>query len=132
MKNDIPNIPNYLLISDANLLQYEFHHIVINFTTRFPWHFEINLRWLLLEDFFCGTQKMHISEYICKTCLKELGILLKCRETFEKFIVAWNSAKNTGFPHFFQRFLTTVFKEFQFPTKNQKVLLCCVYEFKTN
>ena len=22
---------------------------------------------LVLEDFFCGTQKMHFSEYICKT-----------------------------------------------------------------
>ena len=67
----IPNIPNYLLISDPNLLQYEFHYIAINFTTRFPKHFEIILRRLPLEDFFCGTQKMHICEYICKTCLKE-------------------------------------------------------------
>ena len=110
-----------------------------------PHDFDINLRWQLLEDFlykkciflnisvklvlegfFCGTQKMHFSEYICKTCLKELGILLKCRETFEKFIAAWNSSKNTGLPHFFQRFLTTVFKEHQFPNKNQKVPLCWV------
>ena len=79
MKNDIPYIPNYIHISDPNLRQYEFHHILINFITRFPWHFEINLCRLLLADFFCSTQKMHIS-YICKTCLKELGILLKCRE----------------------------------------------------
>ena len=76
--------------------------------------------------FFCSTQKMHISEYLCKTCLKELGILLKCRETFEKFIAAWNSSKNTGLPQFFQRFLATVFKEHQFPNKNQKLPLCWV------
>ena len=33
MKNDIyiPNIPTHLHISDPNLLQYEFHHIVIKF-----------------------------------------------------------------------------------------------------
>ena len=110
-----------------------------------PHDFDINLRWQLLEDFlykkciflnisvklvlegfFCGTQKMHFSEYICKTCLKELGILLKCRETFEKFIAAWNSSKNTGLPQFFQMFLATVFKEHQFPNKNQKVPLCWV------
>ena len=29
MKNDIPNIPRQLHISDSNLLQYEFHHIVV-------------------------------------------------------------------------------------------------------
>ena len=27
------------------------------FITRFPWHFEINLCQLLLEDFFCSAQK---------------------------------------------------------------------------
>ena len=41
---------------------------------------------------------MHIAEYVCKTCLKELGILLKYRETFEKIFVASNSSKNTGHP----------------------------------
>ena len=38
---------------------------------------------------------MHISEYIGKTCLKELGILLKFRETFEKFIAAWKYWSST-------------------------------------
>ena len=124
MKNDIPSIPNYLLISDANLLQYEFYHIVISFTTRFPWHFEINLRWLLLEDFFCGTQKMHICEYICKTCLKELGILLKCRETFEKFLAVCNSSKNTGLPQsFFIGFWQQYFKNINFLIKTKRCLL---------
>ena len=102
MKNDIPNISNYVHISDPNLLSYELHHIVINFITRFPWHFEINLCQLLLEDFFCSTQKkMHISETVCKICLKELGILLKCRETFQKFLAACNSSKNTALPQIF-------------------------------
>ena len=31
MKNDIPNIPSQLRIFDSNLLEYEFHHIVIKF-----------------------------------------------------------------------------------------------------
>ena len=55
-----------------------------NFFTRFLCHFEINLRWLLLEDYFCSTQKMHI--YVCKICLKQLGILLKCSGAFEKLL----------------------------------------------
>ena len=29
---------------------------------------------------------MHVFEYVCKTCLKELGNLLKGRETFETSI----------------------------------------------
>ena len=52
------------------------------------------------RTFFCGTQKMHICECICKTCLKELGILLKCREAFEKFIAACNSSETTGLSSF--------------------------------
>ena len=31
MKTDIPNIPSHLHISDSNLLQHEFHYIVIKF-----------------------------------------------------------------------------------------------------
>ena len=54
-----------------------------------------------LRTFFCSTQKTHIFEYIRKTCLKEFGILLKCRETFEKFLAACNSSKNTGLLQFF-------------------------------
>ena len=40
---------------------------------------------------------MHISEYVCKTCLKELGVMLKCRETFKKFLAACNSSKPKTF-----------------------------------
>ena len=36
---------------------------------------------------------MHVSEYVCKTCLKELGVLLKCRETFEDFLQPVTSSK---------------------------------------
>ena len=90
MKNDIyiPNVPSHLHISDANLLQYEFHHIIIKFYHKSS---------LVLQDQpslnasggqFFSTQKMHISEYACKTCLKKFGILLKCRETLEKFLAA--------------------------------------------
>ena len=44
---------------------------------------------------FCSIQELHISEYVCKNCLKELGILLECRETFlEKFLAASNSSKS--------------------------------------
>ena len=35
MKNDIPNIPSHLHISDPNFLQYEFHHIVIKLSQDF-------------------------------------------------------------------------------------------------
>ena len=73
----------------------------MNFIIRFHWHFEINLCQLLLEDFFCSTQKMHVSEYVCKICLREQGILLKCRKAFEIFLAECNSSKNTGLPQFF-------------------------------
>ena len=45
VKNDIPNIPSHLHISDSNLLWYEFHHIVIRFHHKIPLDFEIIL-WL--------------------------------------------------------------------------------------
>ena len=47
---------------------------------------------------------MHISGYVRKICLKELGILLKCRETFKELLAAWNSSKNTGLPQLFLKF----------------------------
>ena len=83
MKNYVSNIRSHFHIFDQNLLQYEFHHIAINFTARFPWHFKISLRRLLLKNNF-----------------KELGILLKCREAFEKFIAACNSSETTGLSSF--------------------------------
>ena len=124
MTNVIPNIPNYLHLSGANLLQYEFHHLIINFIIRFPWHFEISLCRLLVEDLFWST-KMRTSEYVCKTYLKELGILLKCRETYEEFLAACNSSKNTGLPKkIFTSLLQLYFKNINFETKTRRCLLC--------
>ena len=71
------------------------------------------------KTIFCSTQKMHISEYVCKKCLKELEILLKFRETFEKFLGACNSSKNTGLPQFSDNF-----KNISFLTKTKRCLLC--------
>ena len=71
----------------------------------------------------CSTQKMHISEYACKNYLKELGILLECREIFEKFLAA--SYSPTGLTQFFfQIFPTTAFKNISFLTKSKRCLLC--------
>ena len=36
------------------------------------------------KSVYFTTQKMHISQYIYKTFLKELAIFCECRETFEK------------------------------------------------
>ena len=40
---------------------------------------------------------------LAKVIFTEFGILLKCRETFEKFIAAWISSKNTGLPQFISK-----------------------------
>ena len=48
MKNNIPNIASHIHISDSNLLQYEFHHIVIKFYHKISL-FKINLHQLLLQ-----------------------------------------------------------------------------------
>ena len=75
---------------------------------------------------------MHISEYGCKTCLKNLGILLKCRETFEKFLAACNSSKNTGLPQFFSKvFWQLHFKNISLLTKTESAYYADFYEFKT-
>ena len=73
------------------------------------------------RTFLCYT-KMRISEYVYKTCLKELGILLKCREGFEKSFAACNSSKNTGF--FFKSFWQLYFKNINFLTKTKRCLWC--------
>ena len=76
------------------------------------------------RTFFVAHKKLHISEYVCKTCLKELGILLKCRETFEKFLAVSNSSKNTGLPHFFfTDFWQLYFKNINFLGKTKRCLL---------
>ena len=72
---------------------------------------------------------MHISESVCKTCLKERGILLKCRKTFENFLAACNSSKNTGLQKIFSQvsdkcILRTLG---QYPNKNQKVAIMLTF-----
>ena len=75
--------------------------------------------------FFVAHKKMHISEYVWKTCLKELEIFLKCGETFEKFLATCKSSKNTGLPQFFSiGFWQLYFKNINFLTKTKRCLLC--------
>ena len=62
-----------------------------------------------------------------QTCPKELVILLKCREAFEKFLAACSSSKNTGLSRFFSfsKFSDILyFKNTSFLTKTKRCLLC--------
>ena len=70
MKNDITNIRSHLHISDSNLLKYEFHHIVIKFYHKISLVLSDQSSPTASAGQFFSTQKMHISEYACKTCLK--------------------------------------------------------------
>ena len=122
MKNDIPNIPNYLhkftMIWDSS----HRHQFLCKMSLSI-WN-----QSLLTASggvFFVAHKKMHISEYVCKTCLKELGTLFKCRKTFEKFLAAWNSSRNNAFPQFFfTTFWKLYFKNINFLTKTKRSLLC--------
>ena len=124
MKNNTwyPKLPSVFLT------QIYYNMNFITSSSILPQDFPGTLRLIFADcfwsTFFCGTQRMHISEYICKTCFKELGILLKCRETFEKFLVTCNSPKNTGLPQFFFRgFWQLYFKNIHFLTKTKRCLL---------
>ena len=113
-----------------NIIQYNFitsfHHIITSVSSQdFPGTLRSIFANCYWRTFFCRIQNMHISEYVCKNCLKELGILLKCRETFEKFLAACNSSKNTGLPQFFFKgFWQLHFKNINFLTKIKRCLLC--------
>ena len=51
--------------------------------------------------------------------------MLKCRETFEQFLAACKSSKNTGLPQFFfEVFWQMYFKNINFLTKTKRYLLC--------
>ena len=82
------------------------------------------------RTFFCSTQKMHISEYVCKTCLKELGTFLKCREFFERFFQPASVLKILVFHNFISKFSGNYFKATYFLNKNQNVY-AAFREFKT-
>ena len=101
--------------------RHQFHHKICPGTLRSIF---VDCFWRTF--FFAAHKKMHISEYVCKTCLKELGILLKCREIFEKFLAACNCSKNTGFPQFFTKVSDNciLFKNINFLTKIKRCLLC--------
>ena len=59
--------------------------------------------------------------------------MLKYRETFEKFIAAWNSSKNTGLlQFFFIGFWQLYLKNINFLTQTKKFFYAEFYEFKTN
>ena len=106
-------------------IYYEFHHIVISFITKFPWHFEINLCWLLLEDFFCSTQQMHISEYVCKSCVKELGICWNAGKPLKNFFEPATLVKILVFQFFFfTGFWQLYFNNMNFLTKTKRCQLC--------
>ena len=96
------------------------------FITRFPWYFKINLRRLLLEDNFLAHKKCIFLNMPAKLVLrirnfvKMQGNLWKISCSLPTLLKYWSSTI------FFQRLLTTVFKEHQFPSKNQKVPLCWV------
>ena len=72
-----------------------------NFVSNFPGPLRsifINCFW---KTIFWRAEKIRVTEYVCKTCLKELGILLKFRGTFEKLLAACNSSQNAGIPQFY-------------------------------
>ena len=79
-----------LHIADLNLLQYEFHNIASVSSQDFPGTMRSFFADCFWRTFFVAHKKMHSSEYVWKACLKELGILLKWGETFEKFLAACN------------------------------------------
>ena len=57
--------------------------------------------------------------------------MLKCRETFEKFLAAYNSSKNTDLPIFFSTgFWQLYFKNINFLTKTKRCLLCWLMNSK--
>ena len=133
MKIDIPNTPNTFLF----LTQIYYNMNFIPSSSVLPQDFPGTLRLIFADcfwrTFFVVHKKRHISEYICKTCSKGLGILLKCKETFEKFIEAWNSSKSTGLPQFFFKgFWQLYLKNINFLTKTKRCFYAEFYEFKTN
>ena len=98
-------------------IYYNMNFIILpsDFTTRFLWHFQV----------IFSTQKMHISEYACKTFLKELGILLNAGKSLKNFLHPATLLKLLVFHKFFSKvFWTLYFKNINFLTKTKKCLLC--------
>ena len=120
MKNDIPNIPSHLHISDSNLLQYEFHHIAIKFYCKISLVLHINFRRLLLEDSFLPHKKCIFLNMPAKLVLRIRNFVKMQRSlpTLLKILV---------FHNFFSKlFWQLCFKNINFLTKTKKCLLCWI------
>ena len=99
MKNDIPNIlflaQIYYMkfITSPSIPSEDFPATLRSIFADYSW-----------RTFLVVYKKIHISEYVSKTCLKELGILLKCRETFENLFAAATLRKILVFKKLFVKF----------------------------
>ena len=76
------------------------------------------------RTFFVAHKKCIFLNIYAKFVLQKLGILLKCRETFENFLKACNCSKNAGLIIFFIGFWQLHFKNINFLTKTKRCLLC--------
>ena len=90
----------------------------------------------IFADCFCRTFFLQHTKkciFLNMSAKLVLGVLLKCRKTFKKFLAACNSSKNTGLPQFFFKgFWQLYFKNINFLTKTKRSLYAGFYEFKTN
>ena len=64
MKIDIPNIASHFIFLTQIYYNLNFITSSSNFIPRFSWHFEINLRWLLLKD-YCLKHTKNAYFWIC-------------------------------------------------------------------
>ena len=68
---------------------------------------------------------MHVSGYACKTCLKELGILLKCKEPCMESLQSVTFLQMLVFHKFFLKISDILyFKNNNFLAKTKRCLLC--------
>ena len=122
-------------ISFIFLTQIYYDVSFITLSSIWSHYFSGTLRSIFVNCFwrtFFAARKKCIFLNVCKIWLKELGILLKRRETFEKFSAACNSSKNTGIPHiFFIGFWQLYFKNINFLKKTKGTYHADFYEFKT-
>ena len=125
MQNDVPNIPIHLHISAQIYYNMNFITSSSNFSTRLPWVFEINLHRLLLKDYCFSTQKMHVSEYVCKTCLKIRHFVKIAGKPLENFLQTATLLRILAFTNQFLTFFDILyFKNTNFLTKTKTCLLC--------
>ena len=91
-----------------------------NFITRFPWHFKINLRRLLLEDNFVAYKKCIFLNMPAKLVLR-IRNFVKMQRSLPSLL------KILVFHNFFSKlFWQLCFKNINFLTKTKKCLLCWI------